>query len=223
MLFSCSVMSNSLQSHGLQHSRIPGPSLSPQSFLNFMSIDSMMLSNHLILCHPLLFLPSIFPNITLFQWVGCSHQVAKVLELHLQHNSFPWIFRVDWFDPLAVQEILKSLLQHHNLKPSLLQGSALSMVQLSHPYMTNAENNFDYMNFVSKVISLLFNVLSRFVIAFLPRSKFFFFNFMAVVSIHIDIGAQENKICCWFYFLIFICHEVMRLDAMILLFFDVEF
>ena len=111
----------------------------------FMSIDSVILSNHLILGHPLLLLPSIFPNITLFQWVGSSDQVAKVLEL-LFNMSFQWIFRVDffrldWFDPLAVQEILKSLLQHHNLKPSIVQGSALFMVQLSHPYMTSGKNS----------------------------------------------------------------------------------
>ena len=101
------------------------------SFTNFrslfkrMSTESMMLSNHLILCLPLFLLPSIFPYIRVFsKWVGCLHQVAKVLELWFQHQSFQWIFRVgflwDWLvDLLAVQGTLKSLLQHHNLKASM--------------------------------------------------------------------------------------------------------
>ena len=93
--FSHSVMSNSLQPHGLQHTR-PRPSPHSRSLLKLMSIESVMTSNHLILCHPLLLPPSIFPSISLFQWLSSSHQVAKVLEFQLQHQSFQWIFRTDF-------------------------------------------------------------------------------------------------------------------------------
>ena len=101
-----------------------------------MSIDSVMPSNHLILCHPLLLLSSVFPNISLFQRISCSHQVAKVLELQLQNQSFQWVHRVDLFwvwliDLLAVQETLKSLFQHHNLKALILQHSTFFM-SISH-------------------------------------------------------------------------------------------
>ena len=111
----------------------------------------------------------------LFQWVGSLHQVTKVLALQLQ--SFQWIFsmisfRIDWFYLFPLQETLQSLLQHHNSKASVLQHSTLFMVQLSHPYMTTGRTiALTIRTFVSKVISLLFNTLSRFVIAFVPRSK----------------------------------------------------
>ena len=108
----------------------------------------------------------------LFQWVGSLHQVTKVLEP--QHQSFQWIFRIDWFDLLAVQGTLKSLLQHYSSWVSVLQCSAFFMVQLSHLYMTAGKPiALSIWTFVGKMISLLFNVLSRFVIAFLPRSKCF--------------------------------------------------
>ena len=107
----------------------------------------------------------------LFQWVSCSHQVAKVLELQLQHQSFQWhsgliSFRMDWFDLLAVQGNLKSLLRYHSLKSSILWHSAFFMVQFSHPYMV-----LTIRTLTSKVMSMLFNTLSKFVTAFLPRSK----------------------------------------------------
>ena len=114
----------------------------------------------------------------LFQWVCSSHhQVAKVLELQLQHQSFQWIlglisFRIDWFDLLAVQDTLKGLFQH-SLNGSVLQHSVF-MVQLSHLYLATEKTiALTRWNFVSKVMSLLFNVLSRFIIAFLPRRKRF--------------------------------------------------
>ena len=116
-----------------------------QSLLKLMPIQYMMPSNHLILCRPLLLLPSIFPNISVFsQWVSSSHQVARVLELQLQNQSLQWIFRMisfrmDWFDLLVLQGTLKSLLQHHNLKVSILWHLAFFMVQLSHPYMTTGK------------------------------------------------------------------------------------
>ena len=128
---------------------------------------------HLILCCPLLLLPSIFPSIRVFAMSRSFHQVTKVLNFQLQHLSFqrifsPISFRVHWFDLLALQGTLKSLLQHHNSEASILQCS----VQLSHLYMTTEKTiALTRQTFVSKVMSLLFNILSRFVITFLPRSK----------------------------------------------------
>ena len=114
---------------------------------------------------------------SLFKWVSSLHQVAKVLELQLQHQSFQWLFRtisfrIDWFDLFAVQGTLKSLLQPHSSKASILWCSAFFMVQLSHPYMTTGKIiALTRQTFVGKVMSLLFSMLSRLVIAFLQRSK----------------------------------------------------
>ena len=131
--------------------------------------------------HPLLSPSHLAFNLSqhqgLFKWVSCSHQVAKVLEFQLQYQSFQWIFRTDFlYDGLvgspAVQGTLKSLLQHHSSKASILWCSAFFIVQLSHPYMTTGKNiAFTRWTFVSKEMSLLFNTLSRLVITFLPRSK----------------------------------------------------
>ena len=114
----------------------------------------------------------------LFQWVTSLHQVAKVLEFQLQHQSLQWkhsgliSFRMDRLDLLALKGALKSLLQHHSSKASILQHSAFFIVQLSHPYMNTGKTiGFTRWTFVGKVMSLLFNMLSRLVIAFLPRSK----------------------------------------------------
>ena len=112
----------------------------------------------------------------LFKWVSSSHQVAKVLEFQLQHQSFHeyWVlisFRMDWLDLLAVQGTLKSLLQHHTSKASILRHSTFFIVQLLHLYMTTGKTiALTRWTFVCKVMSLFFNMLSRFVIAFLPRS-----------------------------------------------------
>ena len=130
----------------------------------------------------------------LFQWVNSSYQVAKELELQLQHQSFKWIFelisfRIYWFDLLAVHETLKSLLQHHSSKASILQRSAFFMVQLSHLYVTTGKTiALTIWTFVRKVMSLLLNTLSRFVIAFLPRSKHLLISWLS----HSDFGTQEN-------------------------------
>ena len=136
-------MSDSLQHHGLQHARVPCPSLSPR-LLKSMSIESVILSNHLILYHPLLLLPSIFPSIRVF-----SSELALRIRWS-EYRSFSFgispsdeysgfiSFSIDWFD-LAVQGTLKSLLQDYNLKASILQCSAFFMVQLSHPYMTTGK------------------------------------------------------------------------------------
>ena len=123
-----------LQPHWPQHARLPCPSLSLGVCSNSCAFSDDIQSSHP--CHPLNF----SQHQSVFQWVSTLHQLAKVLEFQLQHQSFQWIFRVisfriDWFDRLAVQGTLKSLLQHHNLEASIFQHSAFFMVQLSHPYM----------------------------------------------------------------------------------------
>ena len=148
------------------------------SFLKLMSIESVMPSNHLILFRPLLHLPSIFPSIRVF-----SNELALLIRW-LKHWSFSFSislsneysgfisFRIDWLDLLAVQGTLESLLQYHSSKASILQCSAFFIVQLSHPYMTSGKTiALSRWTFVGKVMSLLFNMLSRLVITFLPRSK----------------------------------------------------
>ena len=144
-----------------------------------MSIESVMPSNHLILCHPLLLLPSNFPSIRVFsnesalpirwpKYWSFSFSISPSNE-HAGLISF----RTDWLDLLAVQGTLKSLLQHHSSKPSILQCSAFFTVQLSHPYMTTGKSTaLTRRTFVGKVMSLLLNMLSRLVITFLPRNVF---------------------------------------------------
>src|SRR5574342_595683 len=143
-----------------------------------MSIESVMAFNHLILCCPLLLLPSIFPSIRVFsnESVLCIRW-SKYWSFSFSispSNEHPGLifFRMDWLDLLAVQGTLKSLLQHHSSKASVLQCSAFFTVQLSHPYMTTGKTiALTRWTFVVKVMSLLLNMLSRLVITFLPRSK----------------------------------------------------
>ena len=141
-----------------------------------MSIELVMPSNHLFLCHPLLILPSVFPNMRFFlnesalclryakYWsfsISCSSEYSGLISC-----------RIDWFDLFAVQGTLKSLLQHHSLKAPVLWRLAFFMFQFSHPYMTTGKTTvLTIWTFVGKMMSLLFKILSRFVIAFLPRSK----------------------------------------------------
>ena len=149
-----------------------------QSLLKLMSIESVMPSNHLILCHPLLLSPSIFCSIRVF-----SNESA----LHIRWSKY-WSFsfnitpsnehsglisiRMDWVDLLAVQETLKSLLQHHRSKASILRHSAFFIVQLTHPYMTTGKTiALTRQTFVGKVMSLIFNMLSRLVISYFTRGK----------------------------------------------------
>ena len=149
-----------------------------QSLLKFMSMDSVMPSNHLILCHPLLFSPSIFPSIRVFsnESVLCIRwpkywSISFNISPSNEHSGLI-SFRMDWLDLLAVQGTLKSLLQHHSSKASILQRSAFFRVQLSHPYVTTGKTiALTRWTFVGKVMSLLFNILSRLVITFLPRRK----------------------------------------------------
>ena len=146
-----------------------------QSLLRLMFIESVMPSNHLILCHPLLLLPSIFPSIRVF-----SNELALCIRWPKYWNfsfsispssEYPGLisFRINWFDLLVVQGTLKSLLQHHSSKASIFQCSAFFIVQLSHPYMATGKTvALTMWNFVGKAVSLLFNTLP---IAFLPKSK----------------------------------------------------
>ena len=143
-----------------------------------MSIKSVMPSNHFILCCPLLLLPSIFPSIRAFSSESLLHiRWLKYWSFRFSispSNEYSGLisFRMDWLDLLEVQRTLKSLLQHHSSKASIVQHSAFFMVQLSYPHMTTGKAiTLITWTFVGKVMSLLFNMLSRFVIAFLPRSK----------------------------------------------------
>ena len=175
--FSHSVASDALRPHGLQNIRPPCPSPIPGAY-SVSSIESVMPSNNHILCCPLLLPPSILPSITVFSKESVLHiRRPKYWSFSFSINpsneySGMIYFRMDWLNLLAVQGILKSLLQHHSSKASILQHSALFTVQLSHPYMTPGEAiALTRWTFVGKVISLLLNMLSRLVITFLPRSK----------------------------------------------------
>ena len=149
------------------------------SLLKVMFIESVMPSNCLILCYPLLLLPSIFPSVRVFFYESAIHiRWRKYWSFSFSlSNEYSGLisFRIDWLDLLAVQGTLKSLLQHHSLKASILQCSALSMVQLSHLYSTTGKIiALTIWTFVNRVMPLLFNMLPRFVTAFLLRSKSLF-------------------------------------------------
>ena len=157
------------------------PSLSitnSQSLLKLMPIELVMPSNHLILCCPLLFLPSIFSSIRVFSKESVFHirwpkywSFSFSIRASNEHSGLI-SFRTDWLDLFAVQGTLKSLFQHRSSKASILQCSAFFIVQLSHPYMTTGKTlALTRQTFVDKVMSLLFNMLSRLGISFLPRSK----------------------------------------------------
>ena len=149
------------------------------SLPKLMSIDLVMPSNHLILCHPLLLLPSIFPSIRIFsnesalriRWPKYWSFSFNIISPSNEHTGLI-AFGMDWLDLLAVQGTLKSLLQHHSSKASILRHLAFFIVQLSHPYMTTGKTiALTRRTFVGEVMSLFFNMLSRLVITFLPRSK----------------------------------------------------
>ena len=148
------------------------------------SIKLVMPYNHLILCRPLLLLPSIFPSIRVFsnesalriRWPKCW-SFSFIISPSNEHPGL--IFRMDWLDLLAVQGTLKSLIQHHSSKASILQHLTFFTVQLSHPYMTIGKTiALTRQTFVGQVMSLLFNMLSRLVITFLPRSKHFLISWL---------------------------------------------
>ena len=173
------------------------------SLCKLMSIETVMPSNHLILCCPLL-LPSIFPSIRVFSKesvlrIKWSKYWSFSFSISLS-NEHPGLisFRMDWLDLLAVQGTFMSLFQHHSSKASILWCSTFFTVQLSHPYMTTGKTiALTRRTFVGKVISLLLNMLSRLVITFHPRSKCL--NFMAAVTICSDFGAQKKKVSHCFH------------------------
>ena len=183
-----------------------------------------MPSNHLILCHPLLLLPSIFPSIRVFSNESVLHiRWPKFWSFSFNispSNEYSGLisFRMDWLDLLAVQETLKSLLQHHSSKASILQCSAFFIVQLSHPYMTTGETiALTRWTFVGKVMSLLFNMLSKFVVVFLPKSKCLLISWLQSPSAVI-LEPKKIKSLTVSTVSPSICHEVMGPDAIILVF-----
>ena len=179
-----------------------------------------MPSNHLILCHPLLLLPSVFPRIRVF---------SNELVLHIRwpkYWSFSFgispsneysgltFFRIDWFDFLTIQGILKSLLQHHNSEASILWHSAFIWVQLSHPYIITGKTlALTVWIFIGKVMSLLFNTLSRFVIAFLAKSKCLLISWLPSLS---AVTLESNKMKSVTSSIVSpsVCHEVIGPDVM---------
>ena len=177
-----------------------------RSLLKLMSIKSVIPSNHLILCRPLLLLLSIFPSIRVFsnESVLCIRW-SKYWSFNFStspSNEYSGLisFRIDWFDLLAVWGALKSLLQHHSSKASILQHSAFFMVQLSHPYMITGKSiALTRQILVSKVTCLLFNMLSRLVIAFLPRTKCLLISLITAVTICSDFGAPQYKVSHYFH------------------------
>ena len=190
-------------------------------------VESVMPSNHLILCCPFLHPSSIFPSIRVFsnesvlriRWpkywsfsfnISPSNEYSELIS-----------FRMDLLDLLVVQGTLKSLLQHHSSKASILQLSVFFIVQLSHPYITTGKTiGLTKWTVVGKITSLLFNMLSSLVITFLPRSKRLFY-FMAAVTVCSDFGAQKNKVCHYFHcFPIYLpwsdgtgCHDLSFLNV----------
>ena len=192
--------------------------------LKLMSIELVRSSNHLILCHPLLLLPSIFPSIRVFS----NESILRIqgpknwsFSFNISpSNEYSGLlsFRIDRFDLLAVQGTLKSLLQHCSSKASILRCSAFFIVQLSHSYMTTGKIiALTRWTFVGKVMSLLFNMLSRLVIAFLPRSKHLLILWPRSPSAVI-LETPKIKSVTVSTVSPSICHEVMVLDTMILVF-----
>ena len=182
-----------------------------QSLLKLMSTESMMTSNHLILCRPLLLLPSIFPRIRVFSNESALHirwpnywSFSFNISPSSEHPGLI-SFRMDGLDLLSVQGTLKSLLQHHSSKASILQHSTFFTVQLSHPYIiTGKIIALTRWTFVGKVMSLLFNMLSRLVITFLPRSKHLLISWLQSLSAVI-LESPQNKVShCFHYFPIYL-------------------
>ena len=195
-------MSKSLWSHGLQHARLPCPSPTPRIYSNSCSLSQW--------CRPTISSSVVtfssqlqsFPESESFlmsQFFTSAGQSIGVSSFTISpSNEYSGLisFRMDWLDLLAVQETLKSLLQYHSSKASILQCSAFFIVQLSHPYMTTGKTiGLTSWTFVGRVMSLLFNMLSRWVITFLPRGKCLLIS----VTNCSDFRAQENKVCHCFH------------------------
>ena len=200
-----------------------------QSLLKLLSIESVMPSNILILCCPLLLPPSIFPTIRVFssesvlrlrwpKYWSFSFSISPSNE-----NSGLIYFRIDWWDLLAVQGTLESLLQHHSSKASILRHSAFFIVQLSHPYMTTGKTiALTRWTFFGKVMSLLFSMLSKVITAFLPRSKRLLISWLQSPS---AVILEPPKITSLTVFILppSICHEVIVPDAKILVLWMLSF
>ena len=200
-----------------------------QSFLKLLSIESVMPSNHFILCCPLLLQPPIFTSIRVFssesvlcirwpKYWSFSYGISP-------SNEYSGLisFRMDWLDLLAVQGTLKGLLQHHSSKASILWQSTFFIVQLSHPYMTTGKAlALTKRTYVGKVMSVLFNVPSRLVIAFLPRSKCLLISWLQSPSAVI-LGPKKIMSVTVLIVSLSICHEVMWLNAMIFVFWMLSF
>ena len=207
---------------------MPGfPAFHSRSLLKFMSIELAMPSNHLNLCRPLLLLPSSFPRIWVF-----SNELALCIKWPKfwsfstsPSNEYSGLisFKIDWFDLLAVQGTLKSLLQRHSLKASILWWSAFFMVQLSHLYMTTGKTiALTIWIFVSKVMSLLFNTLSSFVIAFLPRSNCLLISWLQS-PFSVILEPKKRKPVTSSFYSPSTYHEVIGPEARILVFWMLSF
>ena len=194
------------------------------SLSKLMSIELVMISNHLILCCPLLLLPSIFPSIRVFSNESALHIMwSKYWSFSFSispSNEYSGLisFRMDWLDLLAVQGTLKSLHQNHSSKASVIVRSAFFIVQLPHPYMTTGKTiALTRQTFVDKVMSLFFNMLSRLIISFLPRSKRLLISWLQSPSAVI-LEPSKIKSATVSTVSPSICHEVVGPDAMILVF-----
>ena len=226
--FSCSVVSDSLWPHKLQHVRLPCPS--PNLGVHPNSCPSSPW------CHPTISssvspvssCPQSFPASGSFQMSQFFVSVGQVLEFSFSispSNQYLGLisFRMDWLDLLTVQGTLRSLLQHHSSKASILQCSAFSTVQLSHPYVTSGKTMaLTRQTFVGKVMSLLFDMLSRLVITFLPRSKYLLISWLQSPS-SVILESPEIKSVTVSIVYPSICYEVMGSDAMILVFWMLSF
>ena len=222
--FSHSVVSDSLRPHESQHARPPCPSPTPGVHPNSSPSSRVMPSSHLILCRPLLLLAPIPPRISVFsnestlrmrwpKYWSFSFSISPSNE----HSGLV-SFRMDWLDLLAVQGTLKSLLQHHSSKASILQCSAFFTVQSSHPYMTTGKTvALTRWTLVGKVMSLLFNTLSMLVKTFLPRSKCLLISWLQSASAVI-LECKIIKSDTVYIVSPSIFHEVMGPDAMIFVF-----
>ena len=214
--FSCSVVSDSLQPHKPQHTRPPCPSLTPEVYPNTRSLcqwhHPTISSSVIPFSCPQSFPASgSFQMSQLFASGGQSIGVSASTSV-LPMNTQDWSFRMDWLDLLAVQGTLKSLLQHHSSKASNLRCSAFFVVQLSHPYMTTGKTiALARWTFVDKVMSLLYNMLSRLVITFLPRSKHILISWLQSPSAMI-LEPRKIKSATVSIVSPSICHEVVYIS-----------
>ena len=218
----CSVSQSCPTLFNLTNCRTPGLPV-PHHFLKFAQVHVCCIGDAIQPSHSLIpFSPSVLclsQHQGLFQWVSYSHQMTKILERQLQHQFFQWVFRInfpqDWLVwSLAVQCTLRHLLQHYSVKASIIWHSAFLMVQLSQSYMTTGKTiALTIQTFVSRVMSLLFNTLSRFVMAFLPRSNHLLISWLQS-PFTVILESKKKKSVTTFMFSP-ICHEITGLNTMI--------